>query len=80
MASFRQCWLSRAGKPESWAEVGHNIPRISFFLGIAIYMYYKEHSPSHFHAEYANFEVTIEIESGVVSGRFPRRALNLVLE
>jgi hypothetical protein len=43
-------------------------------------MYYKEHAPPHFHAEYGDFEVTIEIESGTVSGRFPRRALNLVLE
>ncbi|MBI5607183.1 MAG: DUF4160 domain-containing protein [Deltaproteobacteria bacterium] len=56
------------------------MPRISFFLGIAIYMYYKEHTPPHFHAEYGDFEVTIEIESGIVSGRFPRRALNIVLE
>jgi len=43
-------------------------------------MYYKEHAPPHFHAEYGDFEVTIEIESVIVSGRFPRRALNLVLE
>ena len=56
------------------------MPRISFFLGIAIYIYYKEHAPPHFHAEYGDFEVTIEIASGIVSGRFPRRALNLVLE
>jgi len=56
------------------------MPRISFFLGIAIYIYYKEHAPPHFHAEYGDFEVTIEIESGIVSGRFPRRALNIVLE
>jgi hypothetical protein len=56
------------------------MPRISFFLGIAIYMYYKEQLPPHFHAEYGDFEVTIEIESGIVSGRFPRRALNIVLE
>lgn len=61
-------------------EQGHNVPRISFFLGIAIYMYYREHAPPHFHAEYGDFEVTIEIESGIVSGRFPRRALSLVLE
>ena len=47
---------------------------------MAIYIYYKEHAPPHFHAEYGDFEVTIEIESGIVSGRFPRRALNLVLE
>jgi hypothetical protein len=56
------------------------MPRICYFLGIAIYMYYKEHASPHFHAEYGDFEVTIEIESGIVSGRFPRRALNLVLE
>ena len=43
-------------------------------------MYYKEHVPPHFHAEYGDFEVTVEIESGIVSGRFPRRALNLVQE
>ena len=43
-------------------------------------LYYKEHAPPHFHAEYGDFEVTIEIESGIVSGRFPRRALNIVLE
>jgi hypothetical protein len=44
------------------------------------YMYYREHAPPHFHAEYGEFEITVEIESGVVSGRFPRRALGLVLE
>ncbi len=43
-------------------------------------MYYREHAPAHFHAEYAEFEITVEIESGTVTGRFPRRALNLVLE
>ena len=34
----------------------------------------------HFHAAYDEFEVTVDIESGVVSGRFPRRALSHVLE
>ena len=56
------------------------MPEISHFLGIAIYMYYREHPPPHFHAEYGEYEITVEIESGVVSGRFPRRALNVVLE
>lgn len=49
------------------------MPEISRFLGILIYMYYREHAPPHFHAEYGEFEITVEIESGVVSGRFPRR-------
>lgn len=56
------------------------MPEISRFLGIIIYMYYREHSPAHFHAEYGNYTITVEIESGVVQGKFPRRALSAVLE
>ncbi len=59
------------------------MPELCRFLGIVIYMYYKDHAPPHFHAAYAayaEFEITVEIESGVMTGKFPRRALNLVLE
>jgi len=28
-------------------------PRISFFYGIAITMYFYDHEPPHFHAQYA---------------------------
>jgi hypothetical protein len=56
------------------------VPELSRFLGIVIYMYYRDHAPPHFHAEYAEFEITVAIQSGVVTGQFPRRALNLVLE
>ena len=56
------------------------MPELSRFLGIVIYMYYREHAPPHFHAEYGEFEITVDVETGVVSGKFPRRALNLVLE
>lgn len=56
------------------------MPELSRFLGIVIYMYYRDHAPPHFHAEYAEFEITVEIQSGAVTGQFPRRALNLVLE
>jgi len=56
------------------------MPEISRFLGIVVYMYYTDHAPPHFHAEYGEFEATVEIESGVITGKFPRRALNLVLE
>ena len=34
------------------------MPELSRFLGIVIYMYYREHSPPHFHAEYGKFELT----------------------
>jgi hypothetical protein len=36
--------------------------------------------PSHFHAEYGEYRITVEVRSGIVEGRFPRRALNAVLE
>lgn len=56
------------------------MPEISRFLGIIIRMYISEHAPPHFHAEYGEYEITVDIETGVVNGRFPRRALNAVLE
>ena len=35
------------------------MPRISFFYGIAIYMYFRDHAPPHFHAQYAGEEAVI---------------------
>jgi hypothetical protein len=56
------------------------MPELCRFLGIIIYMLYDDHSPPHFHAEYGEYKITIEINSGVVDGRFPRRALNATME
>ena len=44
-------------------------------------MYYSDHAPPHFHAEYAGDEVEIEIgNSQVLKGSMKRRALGMVLE
>ncbi len=43
-------------------------------------MLYNEHNPPHFHAKYGDYKILIEIESGVVEGRFPPRALKALLE
>jgi len=56
------------------------MPEISRFLGIVIAMFYREHAPAHFHATYGDFEITVTIETGIVSGEFPKRALSHVLE
>jgi hypothetical protein len=56
------------------------MPEISRFLGIVIAMFYRDHTPSHFHAKYGEYEITVEIETGIVSGKFPPRALHHVLE
>ena len=50
------------------------------FLGIVIYMLYDDHHPPHFHAEYGEYRISVDITTGVVEGKFPRRALNAVLE
>lgn len=56
------------------------MPEISRFLGIVIYMYWSEHNPPHFHAFYADYEIIVNIQNGVVRGEFPKRALRAVLE
>ena len=56
------------------------MPEISRFLGIIIYMHYKEHNPPHFNAEYNNYAITVEIKTGVVNGKFPKRVLRAVLD
>ena len=44
-------------------------------------MYFNEHSPPHFHAEYGGDEALYEIRTlQVYAGRLPRRVHNLVLE
>jgi hypothetical protein len=55
------------------------MPQVCEFYGIGIYMYYREHSPPHFHARYAGGKASINIRTGeVMSSQLPGRALRLV--
>ena len=57
------------------------MPVISRFFGIVIKMFFSDHAPPHFHAEYAGHEALVAIETlEVLRGDLPRRALALVLE
>lgn len=57
------------------------MPEISRFYGIVIRMYFNEHLPPHFHAEYGEYEVLVNINTlAVISGKLPSRALGLVVE
>lgn len=56
------------------------MPELCRFLGIVIFMNFNDHNPPHFHAKYGDFQISVEINSGIVEGKFPKRALNLVLE
>jgi len=56
------------------------MPEISRFLGVVIYMHWGDHPLPHFHARYGAYEVLVEIETGVVRGEFPKRAIRAVLD
>jgi hypothetical protein len=57
------------------------MPCVSRFYGIAIFLYYREHHPAHFHATYGDDEVVVAIETlAIIAGRLPARALGLVME
>ena len=56
------------------------MPELSRFLGIVIGMFYRDHGAPHFHAVYGDYEISVEVETGTIHGRFPPRALKLVLE
>jgi hypothetical protein len=57
------------------------MPQISTFLGIIIKMFYDEHNPPHFHAQYGEHTCCINIHTfGIMEGHLPARALGLVIE
>lgn len=39
------------------------MPEISLFYGIRVTMYYDDHNPPHFHAEYNENKAIIEIDT-----------------
>jgi hypothetical protein len=57
------------------------MPEISRFFGIIIRMYHNDHPPAHFHAQYAEHDAEIAIDTfEVLKGDLPNRVLGLVLE
>jgi len=57
------------------------MPQISYFLGVIIRMFYRDHNPPHFHAVYGDFEALIDIQKNVVIGGYlPPRVVGLVIE
>jgi hypothetical protein len=57
------------------------MPELSRFLGIVISMYFDDHNPPHFHAEYNDNEVLISIKDlSVIKGDLPPRVMGLAME
>ena len=56
------------------------MPEISSFFGVRVTMYYDDHNPPNFHAEYQDNKILVDIQKGrVLEGSFPSRQLKFVL-
>ena len=57
------------------------MPEISRFFGIVIKMFFGDHAPPHFHAEYGNEKAVFDIRTLIViRGSLSPRVLGLVIE
>lgn len=57
------------------------MPEISRFFGIVIKMFYNDHAPPHFHAEYGEEEALFNIHTlEILEGHLSKRAKMLVVE
>lgn len=57
------------------------MPEISRFLGIIISMYFDEHNPPHFHAQYNEYRASMDINNlNITVGSLPAKVRGLVEE
>jgi len=57
------------------------MPELSRFYGIVVKVYYGDHLPAHFHAQYAGYSAKIDIETlALIEGYLPARARGLLIE
>jgi uncharacterized protein DUF4160 len=57
------------------------MPEVSRFYGLVIKIFYDDHNPPHFHVEYGEYEVLVNINTlAIMSGRLPARALGMSTE
>ena len=57
------------------------MPELSRFYGIVVKMYYNDHNPPHFHAEYGSDQMVVDANTlAVIGGRLAPRATGLVME
>jgi hypothetical protein len=60
---------------------GEDMPRVSQFHSIEIYIYYQDLQPPHCHAIYGENEMLVGIDAvQILSGRLPRAQERLVID
>jgi hypothetical protein len=64
-------------KPVTDAVIVKDMPRISAFYGVVIYMYWNErdHPVAHFHAYHAGRRASVSADGDVLAGSLDPRAL-----
>jgi hypothetical protein len=56
-----------------------SLPVVSTFFGIVVRMFYREHGPPHFHAEYQGQQATFTFDGEILAGTCrSRSALRLI--
>jgi hypothetical protein len=59
-------WLGRVlPSPQRYTPT---VPIISVFFGIVVRMFYKEHEPAHFHAEYQGQQGKFDLDGRLIVG------------
>jgi hypothetical protein len=57
------------------------MPTISAFFGIAVRMFYNDHAPPHFHAEYQGQRAAFDFSAKLIAGEITSKtALRLIAE
>lgn len=57
-----------------WQKEMLYMPEISLFYGIRVTMYYNDHMPPHFHAEYNGHKALVDINNiQVIKGLLPNK-------
>lgn len=76
------CYSDRPKAPDDpRPRPGEALPVISAFFGIVIRMYYVEHEPPHFHAEYDSQQASFGLDGTLLAGNIrSRTARRLIRE
>jgi hypothetical protein len=54
------------------------MPVISMFYGIIITMYYSDHNPPHFHADFQGQKAVFDFDGNLLNGTFPQKNYHLL--
>jgi hypothetical protein len=67
-------WPTQISGRWAWERVEsrEEMPEVTRFFGIVVRMYFRDHSPAHFHAEYGEYEALVEIDTlAILRGELP---------